>query len=271
MVEKRCVFVDVKPNSFLLDDLESVRLNDFSNSLALEEGFDGREQIPLPEDEIEYGTFTYFAPERTTQRATPNFNTDIYAYGIACIEILSDFGNIWGIEITTIDDLRDQHTAGNSPIVPESTPAPVKELLLECVSTDPKARPTADQVFRRMEAYMNQNYASSSPQDETPTPQPPAKRARVEGVDDTSDDQDSREESPELEAGVNDQKGFPGEARRTQTASFYRIDSNTKEGSLRVNDPKDSRCDIDETQGSSEETSSTSDYGRPSPPQSSII
>ncbi|KAI9175627.1 kinase-like domain-containing protein, partial [Polychytrium aggregatum] len=81
--EKRCVFVDVKPNSFLLDDLESVRLNDFSNSLALEEGFDGREQIPLPEDEIEYGTFTYFAPERTTQRATPNFNTDIYAYGIA--------------------------------------------------------------------------------------------------------------------------------------------------------------------------------------------
>ncbi|KAI9193028.1 kinase-like domain-containing protein, partial [Polychytrium aggregatum] len=92
--EKRCVYVDVKPNSFLLDDRESVRLNGFPNSLVLQEGLDGREQIPLPDDEIEYGTFTYFAPERTTQRATPNFNTNIYAYGIACIEILSDFGNL---------------------------------------------------------------------------------------------------------------------------------------------------------------------------------
>jgi serine/threonine protein kinase len=77
------IHMDIKPENFLLSDEGQVKLTDFAIAVNAKQGlsrFLGLRRIA--------GTRSYIAPE-TIRRKRPDFQTDIYSFGVTLFEVLT--------------------------------------------------------------------------------------------------------------------------------------------------------------------------------------
>lgn len=73
------------------------------------------------------------------QRGAPGLPSDVYSYGILCLEILSQT-TAWGQTDPT--KIRARVLQGERPPLPDTTPDAEAQLVVRCCSHDPDARPT---------------------------------------------------------------------------------------------------------------------------------
>ncbi len=141
---------DLKPANILLDsDQKVAKIADFGLSTAVpSRSHSGSSMV---------GTFWYFAPEMFIHGTMPNRPTDIYSMGLILWEILAGklvWRNSDGSPVIVVH-LITRYVSGARPSldeIPDGVAPAIIELMQECWANDPKQRPTADQLLRRMAA-----------------------------------------------------------------------------------------------------------------------
>jgi serine/threonine protein kinase len=138
---------DLKPANILLDsDQEVAKIADFGLSTAEPESSGSS-----------LGTLLYFAPEMILDGTNANRPTDIYSMGLILWEILAGklvWHNADGSPVIIVQ-LVTRYMRGVRPSldeIPDGVAPAIIELMQECWANDPKQRPTADQLWRRMAA-----------------------------------------------------------------------------------------------------------------------
>ncbi len=124
---------DIKPANVLIDDNGNYAITDFGISAEMG-GAD-----PDSEDETG-GTFAYMAPERFVENTPPMPESDIWAFGAAVYELITGdapFGNDGGCK---------QEKGIPVPPIKQAIPDSLKQLVYDCLSFDPKDRPSARSI-----------------------------------------------------------------------------------------------------------------------------
>ncbi|KAL4439258.1 hypothetical protein ABPG77_004160 [Micractinium sp. CCAP 211/92] len=127
------VHMDVKSSNVLLTASGGAKLGDVGLSRLLEKTHLSKVSC--------IGTFAWAAPEVLLGGTDCGRPADIYSFGVVLWELLTGERPVRG-------HLRLAR-------VPEECPQEVLDLMLRCLSTDPGARPTADQLVVQLEALVN--------------------------------------------------------------------------------------------------------------------
>lgn len=130
---------DIKPDNLLIQANGRVRLVDY--------GLVGTcDPVADPDARRGYlaGSFWYMAPESVYSQIYPPA-CDIYSLGIVLLELVADAGRLpkpqWGQSLMNLVGCVDD-------VVPQDTPAPLRDLIAAMLDAQPENRPTAAEVTR---------------------------------------------------------------------------------------------------------------------------
>jgi eukaryotic-like serine/threonine-protein kinase len=138
MATRGWVHLDVKPKNIIMG--APARLIDLSIARTIEDAASLSEQV---------GTDAYMAPEQCQPgtRGIPGPPADVWGLGVTLYEALTGhlpFGNPDGHRFPQLDE-RPQ------PFPKDTVPPVLAELVLACLQPDPRDRPTAREIARRLE------------------------------------------------------------------------------------------------------------------------
>ena len=132
---------DIKPDNVLLDDDCNFLVTDFGISTqSAGEASDSSGGIG--------GTKAYMGPERFEKDATPIKMNDIWALGATAYELITGnapFGDNGGLV---------QAQGEEVPVLPESLPAELRELIMSCLDAEPWNRPSAEVIRKKTQLYI---------------------------------------------------------------------------------------------------------------------
>lgn len=128
--EHGLVHRDVKPGNILVTPSGKVKITDFGIARLAD-------QVPLTATGQVMGTAQYLAPEQATGQ-TATGSSDIYALGVIGYELLAGRRPFTGesqiaIALAQVNDA--------PPPLPETIPAPVRQLIMSMLAKDPAERP----------------------------------------------------------------------------------------------------------------------------------
>lgn len=164
---------DIKPHNILIDAYGRPKLSDFGIARAVDATYATRTGSYL-------GTALYSAPEQLRgEQVTPK--SDVYSLGIAFYQAAVGQAPFTGTPI----EVASQHIS-REPTVPKVLGAnlsdEVEALILDCVKKDPDLRPTAQEVYERLQeevrpardarAFAVPLVSEPPPDQRTPTPPP---------------------------------------------------------------------------------------------------
>jgi serine/threonine protein kinase len=131
---------DVKPSNVLLGDDGRVRLADFGIARLL------GSTVRHTDTGVTLGTATYLAPEQVRGEAVSSA-CDVYALGLVLLEALTGrpaySGSLHEVALARLT---------SPPLIARDLPAHLRSLLRAVTATDPRARPTAEQVATALRA-----------------------------------------------------------------------------------------------------------------------
>ena len=154
---------DLKPENVLLDDNFEPLLTDF-----------GISRLVTTEESVRQsnatGTFIYMAPELLGEGEYSG-KSDVYSFAILMYEVVTNLvpypeisggkGNPFGLSSKIIEaNYRPQFT------VPVQEP--IKQLIEKCWSSNPKERPTFQEIYNRLARNMEESVYDIFDQDEKP-------------------------------------------------------------------------------------------------------
>ncbi|KAJ4827391.1 hypothetical protein Tsubulata_023261 [Turnera subulata] len=153
---------DIKPENILLDQNQTLKINDFGVATRVPPG--GKLMTEFA------GTLGYMAPE-VFENKPYNRKCDVYSFGICLCEICccpTPYANIRFSKLTS--STLYKHTRPN---IPEWCPSPIADLMRKCWDTDPNLRPEMEDVVSMLE-FIGSEAVLSDHQDNmaTPTHQP---------------------------------------------------------------------------------------------------
>ena len=159
---------DIKPKNVLLSDQKAtfVRLGDFGGSTIRESSLSSSlGASSLRNTANKYGTPLYNAPEMLVSnqgmRARPSKKTDMYAFSLVCWEVLGREHKAPFSDIVIADE---QHLVeevvgkGRRPdmsALQEETPDSLRRMMADCWHVDRKVRPSALEVYMRIDQCLN--------------------------------------------------------------------------------------------------------------------
>ncbi len=126
---------DIKPDNVLISGSGRFMITDFGISTRIRSTL--RKSIIAS---TSGGTLAYMAPERFSENPTPIMASDIYSLGVTMYEILTGempFGEHGGLL---------QKNGADIPQINEDYSKVLKDLIYQCLSAEPWARPTARQI-----------------------------------------------------------------------------------------------------------------------------
>lgn len=130
---------DIKPGNLLVTENGTVKLTDFGIAR-------GNESVTLTQTGMVMGTAQYISPEQVAGKPATQ-SSDLYALGVVAYECLA--GRPPFVSDTPLA-LALAHTREPPPPLPDSVPAPVRELVAQLLRKDPSERPsTAAEVSQR--------------------------------------------------------------------------------------------------------------------------
>ncbi len=139
------IHMDIKPENFLLSDEGQVKLTDFAIALLVPKGI-GR-WLSLRRIA---GTRSYIAPE-TIRRKQPDFQTDIYSFGVTMFEILTRRAPFTSSDP---DELLSMHLQQIPPwpwTFNKNLTRDVNDLIIAMLAKDPGLRPRSmDEIIGRI-------------------------------------------------------------------------------------------------------------------------
>ena len=145
---KGIIHRDVKPANILLDDDSGRALvSDFGIAAVLEE--DHSDALRITQTGMAVGSPAYMSPEQLLAEPVSD-KTDIYGLGLVGYELLTGAGPYMiasprEIMAAHLRDAPKSLSAERDDVTPE-----LEALLVECLAKDPAARPSADEVCRRL-------------------------------------------------------------------------------------------------------------------------
>lgn len=132
---------DIKPDNVLLDDDCNFLVTDFGISTqSAGETSDSSGGIG--------GTKAYMGPERFEKDASPIKMNDIWALGATAYELVTGnapFGDNGGLVQAQGEEI---------PVLPESMPAELRELIMLCLDAEPWNRPSAEAIRKKTQLYL---------------------------------------------------------------------------------------------------------------------
>jgi len=142
-----CIHGDLKSKNILVNKDLRAKVADF--------GQRGKRRMK------HFGSPFWMAPELLRKETTPNVKTDAYAFGIILYEVYSrqdpPEGEDIGEFIKTIKD-------PNSPKQPlKACPSVVRNIIIECLSTNPESRPTFAELHRRLSQLDSETVQPTKP------------------------------------------------------------------------------------------------------------
>ena len=134
---------DVKPGNVLLTSAGTVKLGDFGLARLL-----GDDAALITTGAEVMGTAAYLSPEQVCSSAV-RYPSDIYSLGLVLLECLTGRRSYAG-------DAAQAALARlvRRPDIPDSLPAPWPALLSAMTASDPRMRPSADELSRTMSAFI---------------------------------------------------------------------------------------------------------------------
>eukprot|EP01090_Pellita_catalonica_P001448 TRINITY_DN11192_c0_g1_i1.p1 TRINITY_DN11192_c0_g1~~TRINITY_DN11192_c0_g1_i1.p1 ORF type:complete len:300 (+),score=47.56 TRINITY_DN11192_c0_g1_i1:92-991(+) len=134
---------DLKSSNILITEEFGAKITDF--------GMTADEQDDKTQTK-NIGTASYSAPEMFDEEKAVRYSVkvDVYAFGIIAWEILEEkvpYEN-FDMNVRIIMNV----LSGNRPEIPEDMPQPVAQLLRDCWTANPKARPSFAEILSRMKA-----------------------------------------------------------------------------------------------------------------------
>ncbi|TDQ52319.1 serine/threonine-protein kinase [Actinorugispora endophytica] len=123
---------DIKPGNLLVTENGTVKLTDFGIAR-------GNESVTLTQTGMVMGTAQYISPEQVAGKPATQ-SSDIYALGVVAYECLA--GRPPFMSDTPLA-LALAHTREPPPPLPETVPAPVRELVERMLNKDPQDRPVS--------------------------------------------------------------------------------------------------------------------------------
>lgn len=133
---------DIKPDNILIDPMGMPKISD----LGLARMVDEADAHGLTATGMVLGTPTYISPEAIRDSSSADAKSDIYSLGVTLYHLLAGRPPFAG---HTISDLMRAHLAGEytplRQVVPQAD-AQFCKLIENCLSLDPKKRPTASEL-----------------------------------------------------------------------------------------------------------------------------
>jgi len=139
---------DLKSHNLLVDESFTVKVGDFGLS-SFKKDISGAEKP--------YGTTQWMAPEIFTG-ASPSEKTDVYSFGIILWEIVTRLDpydkhmDYISVEAAVLREER--------PLIPNSCPAHLAELITHCWDMDPKKRPPFEQIVEQLKDLLPKRKAT---------------------------------------------------------------------------------------------------------------
>jgi len=130
---------DLKSHNLLVDETFKVKISDFGLSKIVEK---------MNSTMTSCGTAAWAAPEilknnRYTEKA------DVYSFGVCLWEFWTRRDPYEGMP--TFQIIFNVGTANMRPLIPEDCPTDYAQLMMDCWQTDPTARPSFEQILKRLE------------------------------------------------------------------------------------------------------------------------
>jgi serine/threonine-protein kinase len=144
MHEQGWVHRDIKPDNFLVDDENHIRLIDFNLSLKIKKGLGKLLSNKMPVA----GTYSYMPPEQIRGQAV-DARADIYSFGCMVYELITG-----KLPFTAISpsELLNKHIKTKPPhisVLNKNVHADFAELVTRMLAKDPKDRPDSLKEFAR--------------------------------------------------------------------------------------------------------------------------
>lgn len=138
--EKNIVHRDINPNNIFLDKENNIKIGDFGLSKIIEENIDEKRIIEYNKSN-DYGNEIYMAPEN--KRNIYNKKSDIYSFGIICIEILMNFCTNME-RIKTINEIKEKNNIPQDIIKNYSD---YSKILIRMLDNDYNKRPSTGELM----------------------------------------------------------------------------------------------------------------------------
>jgi eukaryotic-like serine/threonine-protein kinase len=145
MHSKSWVHRDIKPDNFLVDDENHVRLIDFNLSQKIKRGLSKLISNKMPVA----GTYSYMAPEQIRGLAVDE-RADVYSFGCMCYELIT--GKL-PFTATSPAELLNKHLKTKPQhisVLNKNVHADFADLVTRMLSKEPKERPESLKEFARV-------------------------------------------------------------------------------------------------------------------------
>ena len=138
------VHQDIKPANILIDDYRNYAITDFG--ISAQRG----DVAWYYYDENNSGTMAYMAPERFRDGYTPIAESDIWAFGATLYEILTG-----SVPFQEGGGRNQMDNKTRIKPMGKHIPKRVQKLILSCLSLSPEDRPTANEILKISDKYLN--------------------------------------------------------------------------------------------------------------------